>query len=312
MVDAYKALLAKKEDTYGTYAAPTGAANAILTRNFSATPLELDQLDRKLDRPARGALPSAPSNPRQKMSFEVEFAGSGMAGTAPAWMELLQGCGMDAPTLTAGASAVQKFTAVGQPLSSLSTCHWVGDQRRKGIGARGDISSIDFTAGAYPFMQLALTGLLPPNPFDVQAPGALDFTRFVQPLEFNTDNSEVLLDGYALATRYIRLQANAAVTVRNLVGINYVQRGNHGLKGKIMCEAPSLTDKDFFTSLRVGSLIPLAVTHGTVAGNIIKLDAANLQILGIADNDEDDVLMYELDVQLNINAGQDDLVITTL
>jgi hypothetical protein len=311
MVDAFKAVYAKKEATYGVDAVPTAGTDAILTRNFSTTPLQVDQIDRNLDRPSRGALPSTPSNPRQVVDFEVELAGAGAAGTAPPWMDLLQGCGMDAPVVTANTSAVQRFAAVGTALSSLSLYHFQGNQRRKGIGARGDISAIDFTAGAYPFLGFNFTALVPTaNPFDTAVPPAPDFSDFGGPLEVNTQNTLITLGGYAAALRYLRLQANANVSARNLVGRNYVNRGNHALKGKMLVEAVDVGTQNYYAALKAGTLAPLAVTHGTVAGNIVQLSAGYLQILAVADNVEDDVLMYELDIQLNVNAGQDDLIIT--
>ena len=311
MVDAFRALYAKKEATYAVDAAPTTGADVILTRNFQTTPLQVDQLERNLDRPSRGATASAPGNPRQTFGFEVELAGSGAAGTAAPWMTLLEACGMAAPVLTANTSAVQRFATVGSPISSLTAYHFQGDQRRKGIGARGDISNIDLTAGTYAFLAFAFTGLVPvATPFDTAVPPPPDFTRFKDPVEVSTVNTQITLGGYAAPLRYLRLQANANVNVRNLVGKTYVQRGNHGFRGKMLVEAVAVDTQNYFAAMRAGTLAPLAVQHGTAAGNIVQLRADYLQILAVADQIEDDVLMYELDVQLNINAGQDDLIVT--
>jgi hypothetical protein len=311
MVDAFKALYAKKEATYGTDAGPTAGTDVVLTRNFSTSPLVVDQIDRNLDRPSRGALPSTPSNKRQTVGFEVELAGSGAAGTAPAWMDMNQGCAMDAPAITANTSAVQRFAAVGTALSALTLYHFQGNQRRKGLGARGDISAVDFTAGAYPFLGFAFTALLPAaSPFDTAVPPAPDFSRYQTPLEVNTQNTLVTLGGYAPVLRSLKLQANATVAVRNLVGKNYVQRGNHAFKGKMVVEAVDVATQNYFASIVAGTQAPLVVQHGTQAGNIVMLSAPQLQILAIADSIEDDVLMYELDVQLNVNAGQDDIIFT--
>ncbi|MFY9350108.1 MAG: hypothetical protein WBL20_10295 [Sphingobium sp.] len=178
MVDAIKVVIAKKETVYASDAAPTGAANAILTRNFSSKPIETDRLDRNLDLPTFGAQPSATSNERRTMSYEVEIAGSGAAGTAPPWMELLEGCGMAAPALTPGVSAVQSFAAAGAAASSLTQYDYIADQRRKMVGSVGTFS-IDLTAGAYGFFGLEWTGLVPPGTaFDKTAPGATSLARW--------------------------------------------------------------------------------------------------------------------------------------
>ena len=118
MVDWVAVVLAKKEGVYGADAAPTAAANGILTRNFQGKPVDVDQVNRNLDSGAYGARASKPSNERRTFSYEVEIAGSGAAGTAPAWMELLEGCGMAAPDLTAGTSAVQGAPTSGVTVTS--------------------------------------------------------------------------------------------------------------------------------------------------------------------------------------------------
>jgi hypothetical protein len=51
MVDAYNSMLLKKEVISGTDAAPTPAANAVLTRNLTVKPLATDQLPRNQRRP---------------------------------------------------------------------------------------------------------------------------------------------------------------------------------------------------------------------------------------------------------------------
>lgn len=310
MVDAVKVVLFKKEGTYATDSNPAVGANAILTRNFSAKPIEGDRLERQLDRGTYGANPSATSNERQTRSFEVELAGSGAAGTAPRWMELLEACGMAAPALTAGIKAEQKFALVSAAKSSGTMYDWFGNQLRKGVGTRGTFS-IDFTAGAYPFLQLNMTSLIPAaTPYSVAAPGAADFTAWKGPLEVNTDNTAVLLDSYGVIMRSLRLDAGVQAGIRNLVGSRSVNVGNHAATGQMVIEAPSIATKDFIQALRVGSLVPLSVIHGTVAGNIIELAAPKVQITDITESVEDDKLMWTLALTATVDAGADDLTIT--
>lgn len=310
MVDAVKTIAAKKEAVYGTYAAPTVVANARLTRNFSATPMEVDQLERNLDLPSRGRSKSAATNKRQSISYELELAGSGAAGTAPRWMEELEACGMAAPVLTAGASAVQRFAAVGAALSSMSWLHYHSDQQRQAVGGRGTFS-MDFTAGAYPFLGLQFTAMLPAaNAFATVVPGAPDYSAWKDPVEVNTDNTDFTLGGFPLVLRSLRLQANADVKIRNLVGANYVQRGNHAITGTVVGEMPALAQRDYFTSLGSSAEMPLQLIHGLAAGNIIQLDSAYAQLTEITLSEEDNVVMMSANIGLNVRAGSDDLVIT--
>lgn len=310
MVDTTKVIFFKKETTYATDAVPTGVANAALTRNFTSKPIVTDRIARNLDRPVRGRTKDAPSNKRQTFGYELEIAGSGTAGTAPAWMEHLECCGMAAPVVTAGTSAVQRFAPIGTVLSSGSAYHWRGNQRAVGLGARGTFGW-DFTAGAYGFFKFDMTALLPlGEPLSDAAVGAIDLSRWKDPLEVNTDNTDFSLGGYAANLRSFTGEANKAIAARNLVGANYVQAGQHAITGRILCEAPTIAAKNYFTTLRTGDEIPVQLIHGVAAGTVTQLDSSRLQITDIDYQEEDDVLMLAIGYALNVGTINDDLVLT--
>jgi len=310
MVDVRRVVAAKPEAVYGTDIVPTLADDAIMTRNYSIVPLEVDQLQRNLDNRAYGATKGKPTNKRMRSSYEVELAGSGTAGTAPPWMKLLAACGMAAPVLVATTSATQKFAAAGAAPGSLSEYSWVDNQQRKMIGARGTYS-LDFTAGQVPFANLQFTGLVPAaSARVVSAPTGADFTDWQEPLEVNNANTILLLDGFAAVTRSLTIDAGVAVNLRNLIGARYVRRGNHNTTGRLMIEAPSSATKDYLASLEDGALIPITLTHGTAAGNIIELSATKVQVTNITESAEDDILMFNMDLLFTTDGGADDLVIT--
>ncbi|WP_336958752.1 phage tail tube protein [Sphingobium aquiterrae] len=309
MVDAVKVVLAKKEATYGTDSAP-GAANAVLTRNYSGKPVDVDRLDRNLDQRIYGALASVPSNERRPISYEVEMAGSGDAGTAPAWMELLEACGLAAATLTADTDAVQQFALPSATPSSLTQHDYVGDQRRKGVGYVGSFT-VDFTAGAYPFFSFSWLGLVPAaTPFDKSAPPVTDLSRWIEPVEVNDVNTEFLLDGFVPRVRSWRGDAGVTTAVRSLIGSRYVRRGNHAFTSTAVIEAPDIATKDYIQRLRVGSVVEWEMTHGLVAGNIIELATPKVQITDITESEEDDILMWTIAMTHTVEGGSPDLIIT--
>jgi hypothetical protein len=96
-----RAILAKIESTYGTDSVPTGAANAILVRNIEVTPIAAEVVGRDVIRPYMGESEQLIANRRVELSFEVEVAGSGTAGTAPAYGPLLRACGLTETVLAA-------------------------------------------------------------------------------------------------------------------------------------------------------------------------------------------------------------------
>ena len=93
-------LLAKTEATYGTDPVPTGAANAILVRNLEIVPLQSDIVQRELIRPYLGNYEQLLAQTRVQVTFEVELAGSGTAGTAPAYGPVLKACGLSETLVT--------------------------------------------------------------------------------------------------------------------------------------------------------------------------------------------------------------------
>lgn len=306
-----KVILFKKETTYGTDATPTVIANAMLTRGFTSTPIEADQIQRDLDVPNMGRLQSIPSNPRKRASFRVEIAGSGTVDTVPAWMELLECCGMAAATVTAATKVEQKMAAASAALSAGTMYDWHGNQKRVGLGGRGTFGW-NFTAGDVPVFNFDFTFMLPAaNQVIQDVPGTPTLSRWKTPLEVNTVNTDFLLGGYALKLQSFTGDANATITPRNLVGANYVKRGNHAITGRILGETPDISAKSYFSSLMVGDHIPVQLIHGVAAGSIVQVDSSNLQITSIDITEQDEVSMIDIGYGLDIVAGQDDLLFTS-
>lgn len=114
-----RTILAKLETTYGTDSVPTGAANAILVRNLEMMPMDQDLAGRDLVRPYLGSSEQIPAAIRAMVNFEIEIAGSGTAGTAPAWGPLMRGCAFAESVLatahsgTAAAGAANTITLAG-------------------------------------------------------------------------------------------------------------------------------------------------------------------------------------------------------
>ena len=94
-------ILAKSESTYGTDISPAGT-DAVLVRSLEVTPIEADTVSRELIRPYLGNSQQLLASAHVEITFEVEFAGSGTAATAPRFSSLLKACGM-AETITASA-----------------------------------------------------------------------------------------------------------------------------------------------------------------------------------------------------------------
>lgn len=116
-------LLAKIESVYGTDPTPTGSANAILVRNLNAQPFSGQNVSRDVIRNYLGNSDLIVAQKLSQIDFEVELAGAGAAGTAPAWAPLLKACAFAESLNTASISitrsgAVATVTETGHGRSS--------------------------------------------------------------------------------------------------------------------------------------------------------------------------------------------------
>ena len=100
-----KVILGKIESVYGTDPTPAGSTDAILCRNVEITPLQGETETRDLVRSNIGAQQVIHVGTHVGITFEVEMAGAGAAGTAPAYGPLLRACALS-QTISAGVSVV--------------------------------------------------------------------------------------------------------------------------------------------------------------------------------------------------------------
>ena len=123
-----RVLLVKTEGAnYGIDSSPTGANALMINDDLQLSPLSGATVQRRILRPYRGAYESAIVNTQVGITFSVELAGSGAAGTAPGLADALRACATaqtvtptpltgtatagaaNSITLAAGASAVNDF-----------------------------------------------------------------------------------------------------------------------------------------------------------------------------------------------------------
>jgi hypothetical protein len=81
---------------------PTGGDALLVNDDLELTPLAGETVARNIIRPFRGAYEQLTSNTQVGISFSVEFAASGAAGTAPKYADLIRACSM-AQTITGSA-----------------------------------------------------------------------------------------------------------------------------------------------------------------------------------------------------------------
>ena len=300
-----RTILAKTEVTYGTDPTPTGAANAILVRNLNVTPLNAELVNRDLIRPYLGASEQLLASSYVSVEFEVEMAGSGTAGTAPAYGPLLLACGMTATT-SAGVSVT--YAPVSSSFSSVTIYYNVDGVLHKVTGARGTVE-LEITVSQIPVYKFSFTGLYN-APTDTAAP-AVTYTAFQTPQAANGDNTSAFsLHSYTAALQSLTVNVGNTVNYRTLIGAEDVQMTNRETSGQAIFEAPTVAAKDFWALALGSTLGGLDITHGTTAGNRVQIVSTRAKVLNPSYQDLNGIQMLQVPFNLvPSTAGNDEFSI---
>ena len=284
-------LLAKLETTYGTDPTPVVGSDAILVRNIEVTPLEVDTVNRELIRPFLGQADQLLAQQRVLINFEVELAGSGSAGTAPAYGPLLQACRCT-ETVVSSTSVTYAPNSDATPKSA--TIYFNNDGvLHKATGCRGTFT-LNCEVGEIPFIAFEMTGVFnAPSDVSISAPTYADQAT---PLVFKNGNSSSFqVFSYSGAVQSLSFELANEVIYRELVGgTKSIDVVNRAPSGECVIEATTIATKDFFTAATGSSTGNLTFQHGSTAGNIATFTAAQIDLGGPSYSDQDGIQMLTL------------------
>jgi hypothetical protein len=305
-----KVILGKIETTEGVDAAPVVATDAFQVLGYTPQFMDADCKVRSIERPYFGATPVGLAAFKRGATFSMEMHGGGAATTIPPWMKMNRVAGFDAGTVTGGTSVVQK------PITDLiaSLTHWayLDDLLLKSVGARGSVG-FKIEDDEFPVFNYRLLGQVPASMASQAVPGNPTITGYVTPVLCSSENTTFTFDAFAVPLRRWEMDANADLQYRSLIGpADRVQYRDRSWSGQIVLRVPDLTVKDYFANIRPGTTMAAQCIHGTVAGNIVKIDAPALQVTGNVDlSEEGGEVMATLPVTALPVAGNDEVVFTT-
>ncbi|TWI65170.1 hypothetical protein IP91_02577 [Pseudoduganella lurida] len=290
----------------GVPAAPTAAANAIMAQNISAQPVSAEFAKRNNIKPYLGNMGSVQVAVHAEISFDVELAGAGAAGTVPAYGTLLRACAF-AETITAGASV--KYAPVTNNMEC-GTLHYILDGVLfKMTDAQGTVS-FELNAKGIPVMKFKFTGLYS-TPTDVALPTNVSYAGFKDPVAVNAANTPTIaLHGFAGKVQSFSIDIANTLTYRNLVGYEGVQITDRQPTGSIAMELEDVATKDWYTTIAKGTLGPLAVTHGKTAGNIVEIACPKVQVMDPSFSDSDGIAMLTTKLDVQPDLGNDEFILT--
>jgi hypothetical protein len=298
-------LRAKIESTYGTDSTPAGT-DAVLVRSLEVTPLQSDVVERELIRPYFGNFEQLLANQHVEITFDVELAGSGTAGTAPKWGPIFRACGM-------GETIVASTSVTYAPVSSsLESCTIYFDNDgilHKITGCRGTFT-MTCELNEIPVISFTMMGIYN-APTDTALPTAT-YTDQASPLLFRTGNtSSFSIFSYSGILQSLNLDMANENVYRELIGgTKEVLITDRKPAGEVVVEAVSLATHDFFTDATSTSTGGLSFTHGTSAGNIVAFSSPQTDLGAPNYSDQDGIQMITLPYTATPSSGNDELTFT--
>ncbi len=298
-------VLAKLQTTGGTAAQPTGATDAVLVRNLTATPLSAEFVERELLRPYMGNSGQIATTQYAQLEFEVELAGSGTAGKAPAWGPLLRASGF-AETVTVGTDA--RYLPVSTDFELITLHYFLDGLFHKITDARGTVS-FDITAKGIPFMRYRFIGAYHPIA-DKAPPAGVDFSAFQTPLGVNKQNTpQWAMGGYSGCLQALSFDLANALVWRSLISCEGAEITDRQPTGQVSLELPKIADLNWPEMVRSAATQPLSITHGTQAGNIVTISALGAQLSEPSYSEAENVAMLGLNLSLQPGQGNDEIQI---
>lgn len=298
-----RAIFVAEEPAYGTDAMPDGT-DAVLCATIDVTPLNIEYAERELVRPYYGNFSQLAAAKSVQMTLEVEMAGSGTAGTAPAWGKLMKACGLE-ETVNVGVD-VRYAPTSGQEDTSVTIYFYLDGILHAALGCRGTVSH-NVEARGRPTFTFAFTGIYVPVT-DMPAPDpSTGYAAYQRPLPANKENTPVwTLDGYDACLQTFTFDSGRNVVYRNLIGCESVLVTDAAASGTAVFELPLTATQDYWSDIAAGSeTIALAFEHGITAGNIVRFESSNVQITEPTISEQDMIAMLNVNL-LFIPSGAGD------
>ena len=299
-------LLAKIQSVAGTDSVPTVGANAILCSEPKVDPLNAQIVKRNNVLAWMGNPGSVVAAVHSTIEFEVEMQGSGVAGTPPKFGPLLRACALG-ETIVAATSV--DYAPVDTAHELLSFYYFLDGIKHVITDAKGTVS-FDLNAQGIPVMKFKFWGFYS-TPTDLTNPSGTDYSGFKDPLPINKANTTAFtLHGIALKSKSQTLDLANQVEYVNKPNFEGIQITNRMPVGSAVFEVDTLAVKDWYSVIKNGTLGALAVTHGLTAGYVSGISAPKVQLTNLSYTSDQGIAHCNSSMDLQANAGRDELVVT--
>lgn len=288
-------LLAVLETTQGVDPGTDGSHVIETVDGISVNQYDGEKVTRNVDsiEPAAGV--EINKSPHSTWSFNVDASGSGTVGSAPSFSPLLKACGFK-ETIAADTSVTYTLSN-DQSKTVTLVRHTGGKMVQKTHGVRGELS-IDLSQ----FIRMSFGNCKGSyvRPAAGTTPESLIYND-ADPLPINKQNTvEVNLSDQALQLSAGSISFGGGVSFLNVPNSEQSFHGDLLATGQLTFIAPDLNVKNYFTDVESHNGVvekTLTITHGTVAGNIIKISSPRLQLSNISETDISGEMGFQCDIR---------------
>lgn len=296
-------LLAKIESVYGTDPTPAVSANEVEVFGLTIKTVN-SKVERKPLRASLSPLANAKSKWLWDISFETELKNSGTAGTPGRLSPLFKSCGM----LETDNTTVSDVYTPSTPSGSCTLWIYKDGLLYKANGCRGDFE-ITCEAGKIPMVKWNFKGIYVTPADATMVTPTYETTKGVV-----AESVGFAISGFSGHTRNYSIKMNNQIVERySLNSANAsvgVIIGSRAPTFKCQMEAELIATEPMFTELVADTAVDIAVTHGTVAGNIVAITGtAKAQYDAVEAGDEGGIFMFDIEGSLS---GTDDEITITM
>ncbi len=273
----------KIESTYGVDPGGWAATDFVLLSDVTFK-IDRDLEPRKLIRGFMGGSEQLAGSRQAMIDFTVELAGSGAAGTAPAWGKILRILGAQ-EAITAGSRV--EYSPVSESFASATVRYFIDGLMYVSRGVRGTGKGV-MNAYGRPELSVSLKGF-DTNAQEVAMPSQT-LTAWKQPEVITDANSGDIVMGGTYSTGAITVGAGAilpshglefdignTVDHAKLLGAESIHISNRESTGKIKVLLSAAQEVLWRSDINANVLTTLAFRHGSAAGKQIIFWSPSVQ-----------------------------------
>ena len=287
-----KVLFAKAETTYGDDAEPTGALNAILTRDLTIEPLNGEVLSRELDKATFGADPATRVGVHARITFQVEIAGAGDAGDLPAYHPLLLGSGHSHEVI---GGDVVRYRPIDTGVGSLTLYVPWDRTLHKVVGARGSLR-ITGAKRQYGYMEFEFLGLIESITDQASMP-ATDLSSFVKPVPFRESTVDFAAFGATRAMHSFTLNGGQEVNFYEHSESESIEQEDRNSSYEALVQQQLIADWNVWNQIQTDALGLISMVWAPAADNgdnTFGVYVPNAQITEVSQSDEQGVKALQI------------------